>query len=142
VLNELWNDGRAYRMLPSRSLHDFDDSPPDNRFYGFAPRDFDRRSHCHFWCVTPRSLVDVRMPAAIYDLPPLYDLIVRPGPCETFYRQVARHTGGPVLELACGTGRLKTMMVVNSAICCQPATVYGEMSSGAESASTRSPRSA
>ena len=56
--------------------------------------------------MTQRSLDDVSMSAAIYDLPPLYDLIVRPGPCETFYRQVARHAGGPVLELACGTGRL------------------------------------
>ena len=42
----------------------------------------------------------------IYDDPHLYDLLVPPGPCESFYRSVARCTGGPVLELACGTGRL------------------------------------
>jgi 2-polyprenyl-3-methyl-5-hydroxy-6-metoxy-1,4-benzoquinol methylase len=45
-------------------------------------------------------------PLALYDLPLLYDLIVRPGPCEAFYRKLASCTGGPVLELACGTGRL------------------------------------
>ena len=43
---------------------------------------------------------------AIYDDPKLYDLIFQPGPCEAFYRELARKTGGPVLELACGTGRL------------------------------------
>ena len=42
----------------------------------------------------------------LYDDPYLYDLIVPRGPCESFYRAVARSTGGPVLELACGTGRL------------------------------------
>ncbi|WP_176559526.1 class I SAM-dependent methyltransferase [Rubellimicrobium roseum] len=36
----------------------------------------------------------------------LYDAIVQPGPCEDFYREEARRCGGPVLELACGTGRL------------------------------------
>jgi SAM-dependent methyltransferase len=43
---------------------------------------------------------------SLYDVPPLYDLVIRPGPCETYYRQLARRVGGPVLELACGTGRL------------------------------------
>jgi SAM-dependent methyltransferase len=42
----------------------------------------------------------------LYDDPELYDRIVQPGPCEAFYRDLARRTGGPVLELACGTGRL------------------------------------
>jgi len=42
----------------------------------------------------------------LYDFPPLYDLVVRPGPCETFYRELAAQVGGPILELACGTGRL------------------------------------
>src|SRR5215207_5783514 len=42
----------------------------------------------------------------LYDDPHLYDLIVPRGPCEPFYRSVARSTGGPVLEFACGTGRL------------------------------------
>jgi SAM-dependent methyltransferase len=42
----------------------------------------------------------------LYDDPHLYDLMVPRGPCEPFYRSVARSTGGPVLELACGTGRL------------------------------------
>ncbi|MYZ50411.1 class I SAM-dependent methyltransferase [Propylenella binzhouense] len=45
-------------------------------------------------------------PDAIYDRPDLYDRIVTPGPCEPFYRGLAAETGGPVLELACGTGRL------------------------------------
>jgi SAM-dependent methyltransferase len=43
---------------------------------------------------------------ALYDEPALYDLVVTPGPCEAFYRELARRTDGPVLELACGTGRL------------------------------------
>jgi SAM-dependent methyltransferase len=42
----------------------------------------------------------------LYDDPILYDRMVRPGPCEAFYRDLARQTGGPILELACGTGRL------------------------------------
>ncbi len=45
-------------------------------------------------------------PQTIYDDPHLYDEVVRPGPCDGFYRDVAAETGGPVLELACGTGRL------------------------------------
>jgi SAM-dependent methyltransferase len=44
--------------------------------------------------------------ASLYDLPTLYDLIVGIGPCEAFYRELAQHTGGPILELACGTGRI------------------------------------
>jgi len=44
--------------------------------------------------------------ASIYDFPHLYDLMVGVGPCEAFYRNLARRTGQPVLELACGTGRL------------------------------------
>ena len=44
--------------------------------------------------------------ASLYDAPTLYDLIVRAGPCELFYRDLAHQTGGPILELACGTGRL------------------------------------
>ena len=43
---------------------------------------------------------------SLYDDPILYDRVVRPGPCEAFYRDLARQTGGPILELACGTGRL------------------------------------
>jgi SAM-dependent methyltransferase len=45
-------------------------------------------------------------PPSLYDVADLYDLIVPPGPCEAFYREEARRWGGPVLELACGTGRL------------------------------------
>jgi SAM-dependent methyltransferase len=45
-------------------------------------------------------------PLTLYDVPLLYDRIVPPGPCEAFYRHLARRTGGPILELACGTGRL------------------------------------
>src|SRR5690349_8398997 len=43
---------------------------------------------------------------ALYDVPGLYDRVVRTGPCESFYGDLARQTGGPILELACGTGRL------------------------------------
>jgi SAM-dependent methyltransferase len=47
------------------------------------------------------------MPAlALYEAPELYDLAFGPGPCEPFYREEARRAAGPVLELACGTGRL------------------------------------
>ena len=47
------------------------------------------------------------MPAlALYEVPKLYDLAFGPGPCEAFYREEARRAAGPVLELACGTGRL------------------------------------
>src|SRR3954469_20597150 len=42
----------------------------------------------------------------LYNDPVLYDRVVRPGPCEALYRDLARQTGGPILELACGTGRL------------------------------------
>ena len=45
-------------------------------------------------------------PSSLYDLAEVYDAITPPGPCEPFYREEARRTGGPVLELACGTGRL------------------------------------
>jgi SAM-dependent methyltransferase len=43
---------------------------------------------------------------SIYDMAELYDAIVPPGPCAAFYREEARRCSGPVLELACGTGRL------------------------------------
>jgi SAM-dependent methyltransferase len=42
----------------------------------------------------------------LYDAPALYDAMVPPGPCEAFYTRLAEETGGPILELACGTGRL------------------------------------
>lgn len=49
-------------------------------------------------------------PPALYDSAALYDRVVRPGPCEAFYRALARDAGGgtaaTLLELACGTGRL------------------------------------
>lgn len=43
---------------------------------------------------------------SLYDLPEVYDRAIPPGPCERFYRALAEAAGGPVLELACGTGRL------------------------------------
>jgi len=43
---------------------------------------------------------------ANYQDPDLYDRIVQPGPCEAFYRRLANRCGGPVLDLACGTGRI------------------------------------
>lgn len=42
----------------------------------------------------------------IYLRPDLYDRIVERGPCERFYSDLAAQADGPVLELACGTGRL------------------------------------
>jgi len=45
-------------------------------------------------------------PVSLYDVAEVYDAIVPPGPCEVFYKDLARRSGGPVLELACGTGRL------------------------------------
>ncbi|MFT8246968.1 class I SAM-dependent DNA methyltransferase [Roseomonas sp. BN140053] len=45
-------------------------------------------------------------PPSLYDEAALYDAVVQPGPCEVFYREVAHGQRGPVLELACGTGRL------------------------------------
>ncbi|WP_176556232.1 class I SAM-dependent methyltransferase [Rubellimicrobium rubrum] len=44
--------------------------------------------------------------SSLYDMAEVYDAITPPGPCEAFYRAEARRAGGPVLELACGTGRL------------------------------------
>ncbi len=44
--------------------------------------------------------------ASIYDFPTIYDRVMQPGPCEEFYSSLARMADGPVLELACGTGRL------------------------------------
>lgn len=41
----------------------------------------------------------------LYDDPALYDRLVPPGPCETFYDGLAP-AGASVLELGCGTGRL------------------------------------
>ncbi len=43
---------------------------------------------------------------ALYDLPTIYDRVVPPGPCDPFYRGLAAQSGGSVLEMACGTGRL------------------------------------
>jgi SAM-dependent methyltransferase len=55
----------------------------------------------------PLSPITTRGEApSIYNVAELYDAIVQPGPCEPFYREEARRWGGPVLELACGTGRL------------------------------------
>jgi SAM-dependent methyltransferase len=45
-------------------------------------------------------------PLTLYEAPELYDLAFGPGPCEPFYSEEARRAAGPVLELACGTGRL------------------------------------
>jgi SAM-dependent methyltransferase len=45
-------------------------------------------------------------PLSLYDDAEIYDAIVPPGPCEPFYRNLARRAAGPILELACGTGRL------------------------------------
>jgi SAM-dependent methyltransferase len=46
------------------------------------------------------------MNASIYDHPEIYDRVMQSGPCEEFYTYLARMADGPVLELACGTGRL------------------------------------
>lgn len=60
----------------------------------------------HYQGTSP-TLASARKEApSIYDMAGLYDAIVQPGPCEAFYCEEARRRGGPVLELACGTGRL------------------------------------
>jgi SAM-dependent methyltransferase len=70
----------------------------------------------HMWTTSehtslPRPIFDRELGGggsgmpSLYDVAELYDAIVAPGPCEAFYREEARR-GGPVLELACGTGRL------------------------------------
>src|SRR5215212_6993902 len=94
----------------------------------------------------------------LYDVPALYDLIIGRGPCEAFYRDLARQTGGPVLELACGTGRLtlplahdgyarlkprpmlKTWRLRLSEVTCGPST-SAVASRWWSSAATRSPTS-
>jgi len=43
----------------------------------------------------------------LYDRPDLYDLLAPPDPIlERFYVEMAHGRDGPVLDLACGTGRL------------------------------------
>jgi SAM-dependent methyltransferase len=44
--------------------------------------------------------------SGLYQHPQLYDNIVSPDDSEGFYLEQALDSGGPVLELACGTGRL------------------------------------
>ncbi len=43
---------------------------------------------------------------SLYDAAELYDAIVQPSPRGAIYGEEASRWGGPVLELACGTGRL------------------------------------
>ncbi len=43
---------------------------------------------------------------SLYDDPELYDARSQPEPFASFYTSVARETGGPVLELGCGTGQI------------------------------------
>ena len=54
---------------------------------------------------SPSAAASAARPS-LYDLAEIYDAILPPGPCEEFYLEEARRVGGPVLELACGTGRL------------------------------------
>jgi SAM-dependent methyltransferase len=56
--------------------------------------------------ISPPAVTASAAPLSLYDLAEVYDAILPPGPCEPFYREEARRAGGPVLELACGTGRL------------------------------------
>ena len=37
---------------------------------------------------------------SLYQVPALYDKMVVPGPCEAFYRKLADHLGGPILEIS------------------------------------------
>jgi SAM-dependent methyltransferase len=50
---------------------------------------------------------------ALYQNPDLYDALVPRGPCETFYGGLAVEARGPVLELACGTGRLTNALAAS-----------------------------
>lgn len=70
-----------------------------------APAPLDRHAGSARSTPAPGAAGPAEAPS-LYDVAELYDAIVRPGPCEAFYREEARRWGGPVLELACGTGRL------------------------------------
>ena len=61
---------------------------------------------------TFHTSTDAALPS-IYDRADLYDAIVQPGPCEAFYLEEAQRWSGPVLELACGTGRLTLPLARN-----------------------------
>ena len=53
---------------------------------------------------------------ALYDEPHLYDLVMPPNAAaEAFYLDEARRHGGPVLDLACGSGRF-TIPLANAGI--------------------------
>ena len=56
--------------------------------------------------ISPLPAAASTAPPSLYDLAEVYDAILPTGPCGAFYREEARLAGGPVLELACGTGRL------------------------------------
>lgn len=49
----------------------------------------------------------------LYDDPDLYDRLMPPGPCEAFYASVIP-SGGSVLDLACGTGRLSVPLAARA----------------------------
>lgn len=53
----------------------------------------------------PVSVPSSRSPS-LHDMADVHDPVLRPGPCEPHHRALARQAGGPVRELACGTGRL------------------------------------
>ncbi|MCR0983580.1 class I SAM-dependent DNA methyltransferase [Roseomonas populi] len=73
--------------------------------YCFAEPASDMEPGSRRGTAAPDAHPDRGLPS-LYDYAELYDAIVQPGPCEAFYREEARHQGGPVLEMACGTGRL------------------------------------
>lgn len=55
------------------------------------------------------SRFDAEQPSTLYDDAGLYDCLAW-GNCEAFYFDAASRCGGPVLELACGTGRMLVPM--------------------------------
>jgi SAM-dependent methyltransferase len=59
-----------------------------------------------FKCSTPPIVIHMEQ-NTLYDRPDLYDLLAPPDPIlERFYVEMAHGRDGPVLDLACGTGRL------------------------------------
>jgi SAM-dependent methyltransferase len=47
----------------------------------------------------------MELTGSLYDHPDIYDVMFPAGPAEEFYRRQAERAAGPVLELACGSGR-------------------------------------
>lgn len=59
---------------------------------------------------------DDQVTARYYDA--AYAVLPTLGPDIDFYRELARESGGPVLEIGCGTGRVLSRIAVDGLDCC------------------------